>query len=363
LLPGGLPETRGQGDSFTKNFKKFANLAPGIDVFARSREDAAPFEKPIGDSQQRLATFLAGELARGALVICSTLEQKDSVNEPRVLKMGYKWVLIQLTPQASTEQMLAQMKSRMGGQLPPGALDRMKNQSPEMKKMMERGLVGSTVQRVGYAILVTTLNPGAPFRSSRLDDMGRSPLADWLDIGLASYAAGTSVASLGFLRDRLEEGFPLEDVLSMSRPFVAPSAGGTGPGMVIRMGPEGGPVPGPGVTVGPAPSGPPAPQAGPIMDRPARMGMPKDVQDRMTFDAQAALFFSYLSQKVGLEKTKELVQWNREGKPSREFLTRADVLGPDLEKIEEDWQEWVKQQKVEGPNMRFMTSPARPPTP
>jgi hypothetical protein len=280
--------------------------------------------------------------------------------------MGYKWALIQLTPQASAEQMLEQMKSRMGGQLPPGALDRMKNQPPDVKKMMEGRLVGSTVQKVGYAILVTTLNPNALFRSSRLDDMGRSPLADWLDIGLAAYAAGSSASNLGFLRGRLEEGFPLEDVLSMSRPFVAPSAGGTGaagPGMVIQMGPAGGPAPGPGVIAGPAPAGPSGSQAGPFTERPVRINMPKDVQDRMTFDAQAALFFSYLVQKAGLEKTKELVQWNREGKSSREFLTRADLLGPDLEKIETDWQEWVKQQKVEGPNIRSMTNPARPPTP
>ena len=117
------------------------------------------------------------------------------------------------------------------------------------------------------------------------------------------------------------------------------------------------------VAAGPAPAGPSAPQAGPFTERAGRMNMPKDVQDRMTFDAQAALFFSYLVQKAGLEKTKELVQWNREGKPSREFLARAEVLGSDLEKIEHDWLEWVKQQKMEGPNMRLMTSPARPSPP
>ncbi len=359
-LPGRVPDVLGQGDSFAKNFKKFANIAPGIDIFARGREDATLFEKPIGDARQRLADLLGEALAKGAIVVCSTLEQKDSVNEPRVLKMGYKWVLIQLTPDATLEQRLAQMKS-MGNQLPPGMLDRMKNLSPEMKKMQEVQIVASTAQKVAYAILVTTLNPEASFRLSRLDDMGRSPLADWLDIGLAAHAAGSSAANVGFLRGRLDEGFPLEDVLSMSRPFVAPSGGGAATastGIIIR-GPVDGPAPGPGAAPGAGPTIIAAPPPGSGM----RMNMPKDVQDRMTFDAQAALFFSYVVQKAGLEKAKELVQWNREGKPSREFLARAEVLGSDLEKIEHDWLEWVKQQKMEGPNMRLMTSPARPSPP
>ena len=93
------------------------------------------------------------------------------------------------------------------------------------------------------------------------------------------------------------------------------------------------------------------------------MGMPKDVQDRMTFDAQAASFFAYVVQKAGIEKAKELVRWNRDGKPSAEFLTRPEGMGADLDKIEKDWQEWAKKQKVEGPNIRFTTGPARPSPP
>ena len=66
MMPlGGLSEALGQGSSFTNNFKKFQKIAPGIDVFARSREDAAPFEKPIGEAQQRLAAFLGEDLEEG----------------------------------------------------------------------------------------------------------------------------------------------------------------------------------------------------------------------------------------------------------------------------------------------------------
>ena len=60
------------------------------------------------------------------------------------------------------------------------------------------------------------------FRSSRLDDTGRSPLTDWLDIGLAAYVSESANSNLKFLQDRMEEAFPLEDVLGMVRPFVVP---------------------------------------------------------------------------------------------------------------------------------------------
>src|SRR5213594_1161168 len=249
LLPRLLPEVLAQGDSFSKNFKKFPGIASGIDFFARGKADVTAFLRPVADAQQKLAAFLGNDLAKGAIVVCTTAEQRDSVTEARVLKMGYKWALIQLTPEAANEQLLAQMKSQFGGKLPPELLDRMQNQSAEMKSMAESRLVASTGQRVGYAILGTTLAPNTPFRSCRVDDMGRGPLADWLDIGLAAYAAGSPTANLRLLQDRLEEAFPLEDVLSMSRPFVVPGSGGGvagSQGTIIRMGPGGGPGPGQG---------------------------------------------------------------------------------------------------------------------
>ena len=89
--------------------------------------------------------------------------------------------------------------------------------------------------------------------------------------------------------------------------------------------------------------------------------MPKDVQDRMMFDAQSASFFTYMVDQIGLAKVKELVQWNRGGKSVREFLTRGDMLGPDLDKVERDWQTWIKAQKVEMPGIQFITGPAPAP--
>jgi len=352
-------------DSFTRSFKKFANAAPGIDIFAGSRADAAHLEKPLAEMRAKLVTFLGETIARGAIVVCTSLEQKDSVTERRVLRMGYRWVLIQLTPDATNQQMLAQIKSQMGGQLPPGMLERLQSPSPEMKAAADARLVSSTVQRAASAMIFTTLAPEKEFRASRLEDPGRSPLADWLDIALAAHASGTARANLRLLQERLDEGFPLEDVLTMSRPFVPPSAGGASGGapFVIRM-------PGPAPAGGGAPAPTPAP--GPGSQAPATMNrsvsMPKDVADRMMFDAQSAAFFSYVLEKAGVEKGKALVQWNREGKPVREFVARAEVLGSDLDTIEKEWQSWIKAQKAEPPpGMRILAPPGgaapRPPSP
>jgi hypothetical protein len=91
--------------------------------------------------------------------------------------------------------------------------------------------------------------------------------------------------------------------------------------------------------------------------------MPKDQQDRMLFDGQASTFFDYLVQKVGIDRIKELIQLGREGKPSIEFIARPDVLGPDFEKIEADWVNWVKAQKPEqNQEFRIRLNPARPGT-
>lgn len=74
--------------------------------------------------------------------------------------------------------------------------------------------------------------------------------------------------------------------------------------------------------------------------------MSKDEQDRMLFDGQASTLFSYLIEKVGIEKVKQLVKQAQEGKESREFITQPAVLGPDFAKIEENWAAWVKTLKA-----------------
>jgi hypothetical protein len=50
-------------------------------------------------------------------------------------------------------------------------------------------------------------------------------------------------------------------------------------------------------------------------------------------------------EKVGIEKVKELIRQAREGKESREYISKPEVLGPDFEKIEDDWAAWVKSLK------------------
>src|SRR5262249_16286243 len=100
-----------QDDSFSKTFKKFKDVIPGVDFFAGREGERAPFEKPITEAREKLAVFLGDDLAKGAIVVCSQLEQKDFVNEIKLVRTGYRWVLIQLTPEAANQQMLANMKS------------------------------------------------------------------------------------------------------------------------------------------------------------------------------------------------------------------------------------------------------------
>ena len=358
-----------QQDNFARNFKLFKDTVPGIDFFAAARSDVVPFEKPVREAQEKLGLFLGKDLPRGVLAICSTLEQKDSINERRLLKMGYRWALILLTPEATSQQMLAQIKAQLGGQLPPAALQMIQSPPPELKAARTSQLVASSVQKIGNAILMTALAPGTEFRSSRVDDVGRSPLADWLDIGIVSYAAGSAKSTLKFLQDHLEEGFPLEDVLSMSRPFVAPAAdgspaeGGSGAPMLTAASPgSGGSAPTPpgggagGMRIVVSGGG-----GGQPRGMPFSMTMPKDVQDRMLFDAEASTFFSYMIEKLGIEKCRAVVLANREEKGTLDILLQKDVFGSEIEALEKDWQTWVKAQIPEVPAMmKFMTPQVKP---
>ncbi len=90
--------------------------------------------------------------------------------------------------------------------------------------------------------------------------------------------------------------------------------------------------------------------------------MPKEVQDRMLFDAQAASLFSFIIEKAGMDKARALVQASRDKQDLREMLIRPDFLGTDMEKLESDWQTWLKTQKGDPGGMRIMVGPGnRPP--
>ncbi len=326
-------------DRFTKTLQPYKGVVPGIDFYAPSRSAVALFENPVREAEAKLSAFLGRELARGAVAICTTLDQRDSVSERRLLKMGYRWVLILTIPES---------REAGGSQL-----------------------VASSVQKIGNAILMTTLAPEVEFRSSRVEDMGRSPLSDWLDVGIVSYVTGSGKSNLGFLQDRLEEAFPLEDVISMSRPFVAPAEMG---GERIQLDGNFGGVPGRGgppagvfVNGGSGGSGTLAQRqadpghgsggAGNVVRQSAASGvaqvpgqdtiaLPKDVQDRMFFDAEAASFFLYIIEKLGTEKCRALIQASLEKKDLHKLLTQDNMLGPDFDAIEKDWQNWLKNQKV-----------------
>jgi hypothetical protein len=352
VLTGSFPASGQQAATF-KNFTSFKQPVPGIDFYASNRQNVTPYEKPAANAVAKLKSLLGENLPKGAIFICSTLQQKDSIYEPIVLKSGYGWTLTAVTPEVRAQEMIARIKSQMGGEIPAEILERIKNRPPEMMADAEKQMVTSTVQQIAYAVLQSMLAQDLQYRSSRVDDMGKSPLPDWLDIGIASYASG-AYPGLPFLQQHMDQTFPIEDVLSMSRPFMASSSdqgggsrgmnsgnGGARGGMNGGMGGggfSGGPPAGfGGRSAGSLPAG-----GGGAMRGNAQRSMPKDEQDRMLFDGQSGTFFSYLLEKVGIEKMRELIRQAKEGKESREFVMQSDVLGPDFEKIEEGWATWVK---------------------
>ena len=208
-----------QADKY-KNFNRFAGVVPHIDFFASKRQSISPYEKPAAQTIGKLQTLLGDSLPKGAIFVCSSLEQKDSIYEPMVLKMGYQWSLTIETPDVAAEEMLARIKSRMGDEIPAEIMDRMKSRQSDMVAAAEGRMVNETVRQIAYAVIQTTFAKNLRYRSSRLNDMGKSPLPDWLDIGIASYVAGND-PNLSYLQENMEQTFPLEDILSMSRPFVA----------------------------------------------------------------------------------------------------------------------------------------------
>ncbi|MFH1573423.1 MAG: hypothetical protein ABIG68_05535 [Acidobacteriota bacterium] len=349
-----LPLASAQVSPF-KNFSQFSGGVPGLDFFASSAQQVAPFEKPMLEARKKLADLLGTEPPKGAVFICSTLEQKDAVYEPRAIKLGYSWVLLVLTAEARQQEMMARMKAQMGGEIPPEVLERMRNRPAGGRGGEETGMARVAIRQMAYAVVQAMFAPDKAFRVSRLEDMARSPLADWVDIGIAGYVAGAP--NVDFLQQRIEEAFPLDDILGMSRPYVAPAEGGSsggGGGLVIRM--EG--APGGSAQSGAQPGSGGAGRGGPPRQ------LPKDVQDRMMFDAQASTFFTFLCERAGLQKARDLIQLSREGKETKPFITRTDVLGADFDKIEADWVAWVKSQQPERPTeIRIRATPGEPPPP
>jgi hypothetical protein len=68
----------------------------------------------------------------------------------------------------------------------------------------------------------------------------------------------------------------------------------------------------------------------------------------MLFDNQAASIFAYLVEKAGIDKVKQLIALAGKGEDGFEFITGPDVMGPDLDKVEQEWVAWVKTRRPEG---------------
>jgi hypothetical protein len=71
--------------------------------------------------------------------------------------------------------------------------------------------------------------------------------------------------------------------------------------------------------------------------------LPKDIVDRMVFDAQATAFFNYLMEKAGIDKIKDLVQQNL--KKTETLQVVMSIFGSDADKTEQDFMAWVQTQK------------------
>jgi hypothetical protein len=361
-----------------KNFSSFKNLIPGIDFYASNRQAISAYEKPAADTIAKLKILLGEDLPKGAIFVCSTLAQKDSVYEPMVLKRGYGWTLTSITADARRQEMMERMKSQMGGEIPAEILERMKSRMTDMSAEAEKQMATTTAQQIAYAVIQSKLGKDIQFRSSRLDDMTKSPLPDWLDIGIASYASGVN-SNLSFLQQHMDQTFPIDDVITMSRPFVASSftdrlggggdrggmsrsgsggSGGFGGGQNFPSGGMGGMgqgIPQGGFTGMSQGSSSRGSSNGRTQGVPGGSGssrgggqrnIPKDEQDRMLFDGQSSTFFSFLLEKVGIEKIKELIQAVQQGTEGRDFIARPDVLGPDFAKTEAEWANWVKALKA-----------------
>ena len=362
-----------------RNFNSFLDVAPGVDFFAANRQLVTPYEEAVNEAIARLKYLLGDDLPMGAVFICSSLAQRDSLYEPVVMRQGYSWVLITETPEVQMGRQMESIRSQIGDNLPEEIRQRMSNMSFELPPdamMNNRQATSAMARNIAFAILqVVTNSENFNFRASRVEDVGKSTLQDWLDIGIGAYVSGDRSA-VRYLQENLDMAFPTEDVLFMSRPFVPQAeqrlgGGGFGGGqgmaqMLQQMGdnPEflqmmqqmGGAKPkgegggqakprgdggrgGQGGQGGGSPKGKPEGGSAPQLS--------KDEQDQLLFDGQSITFFDYFLENFGIEKMRELIEHTKEGNESWNFLVQPDIMGRDFSKIESDMNEWIMKQEVE----------------
>jgi len=363
LVAFGVNSTNAQTVSF-KNFTSFMDIVPGtVDFFASSRETIAPYEDAARTAIERVKYLLGDEVPKGAIFICTNQAQLDSLYEPVVVRQGYSWVLILTAPEVRMRTQLDEIRNRMGDNIPEELLQRINAQLSAAASDTDPQSVSNMARNIAFAILqVITTDEYFQFRASRVEDVGKSILQDWLDIGIGAYVSGDK-SSVRYLQDNIDMMFPLDDVIFMSRPFVASSiTSGSqgGPGIDMEQmaqifqqmgGGQGMPKMRPGGGQGGSPKS--KSSGGSPKSKPESAGqqgvLPKDEQDRLLFDGQAISFFDYFMEKFGIEKIRELIEFSRERNESWDFVSRPDLMGRDFSKVEADWMEWLMKQKVSDP--------------
>ena len=366
------PIKPGSGPS-QKTLLTFSGLIPGVDMFSSEKELLKPFVSPLTEGMIRLKELMGTDLPKGAFILCNSVAEKDSVSDERYIRQGYRWIITELTPEATRQQRLEMMKARFAAQgqpIPEQMIARFASSDP---KENERNLLRQTsrvVSRASLAAVSMLLQPDKAFRSSRIEDLSRSPLGDWLDVGISNYVSRNTLAAVGWTKQRIEEVYSLEDLFQMNEPFVVSSvSSGTG-GVGRGNGASGG---GAGDGSSGNSRGNPAGATGAIPEMRifsagsaggdsggpgggrGRMQMPQEMIDKMNFDNQSTLVFAYFMETLGSEKMKDLIKLSREGKEVGPILEKAEYFGKALAEIEKNWLEWVKAQKApEGGQFRMM---------
>ena len=346
-----------------RNFTSFQDIVPGVDFFASNRETIAPYENAAKEAIERVKHLLGDDIPKGAIFICTNQTQTDSLYEPVVIRQGYSWVLISTTPEVQIRARIDSMRAQMGDNIPEDIMQRINTQLRDAASSIDQQAVSNMARNIAFAILqVITNDEIFQFRSSRVEDVGKSRLQDWLDIGIGAYVNGDKSA-IRYLQENIDMMFPIDDVLFMPRPFVAPSTTGGGQGGMTVMtggqmpkmstgGNQGGGQGGQGGQRQQGQQGQGAPKSKPDGGGQQRT-LPKDEQDRLLFDGQAISFFDYFLEKFGIEKMRELIEFGREGNESWDFVTRPDLLGRDFSKIETEWLEFLSKQSIPESKPKF----------
>ncbi|HSW40601.1 MAG TPA: hypothetical protein VLL97_14030, partial [Acidobacteriota bacterium] len=124
-----------------KNFTAFRNLVPGVDFYASNKQLVAPYLQPAAEAIARLKELLGPDIPKGAIFISSTLAQRDSVFEPRILRAGYGWTLNTVTADVQMQETMERIKAQLGDNVPAEIADRMKNIPREMSANVENQMV------------------------------------------------------------------------------------------------------------------------------------------------------------------------------------------------------------------------------